>query len=75
MSVLMLDQNTDRMWMVIGAIVVGAAIIGVVSLAFPQMMNNIIGKFTTMLNGSFKAPKIGEGVGSAAINVIGSLFG
>lgn len=62
----MLDQNTDRMWMVIGAIVVGAAIIGVVSVAFPDLMDSIITSFEEML-GTYVAP-------TTAINPFGKLF-
>lgn len=41
----MLDQNTDRMWFVIGAVIVGAAIIFIANSMFPTMFTNISGVF------------------------------
>ena len=43
----MLDQNTDRMWFVIGALVVGAGIILLANKLFPTMFETI----TTTFNG------------------------
>ena len=37
----MLDQNTDRMWYVIGAVIVGAALIFLMNGAFPTLFANI----------------------------------
>lgn len=37
----MLDQNTDRMWYVIGAVIVGAAIIFLVNSSFPQLFASV----------------------------------
>ena len=54
----MLDQNTDRMWFVIGALVVGAGIILLANQLFPTMFNKItdsfsgvVGKGTTQVDG------------------------
>lgn len=41
----MLDQNTDRMWFVIGALVVGAGIILLANSLFPSMFKNITNTF------------------------------
>lgn len=38
----MLEQNTDRIYWVIGAIVVVALLIGGAKLAFPDIFNQII---------------------------------
>lgn len=41
----MLDQNTDRSWWMIGSIVVGAAIIGIALVAFPEVFDMVIDYF------------------------------
>ena len=41
----MLDQNTDRMWYVIGALVVGAGIILLANKALPEVFANITNSF------------------------------
>lgn len=41
----MLDQNTDRMWYVIGALVVGAGIILLANKAMPEVFANITKTF------------------------------
>ncbi|MEB8740602.1 hypothetical protein P4H13_26830 [Bacillus cereus] len=41
----MLDQNTDRSWWMIGAVVVG-----VVSVAFPDLTKSVISVFTEKLS-------------------------
>lgn len=41
----MLDQNTDRMWFVIGAVIVGAAIIALANLMFPNLFDSIMASF------------------------------
>ncbi|MGI8362928.1 hypothetical protein [Bacillus cereus] len=46
----MLDQNTDRSWWMIGAVIVGAALIGVVSVAFPDLTQSVIGLFKTKIS-------------------------
>ncbi|AFH87091.1 hypothetical protein [Bacillus anthracis] len=46
----MLDQNTDRSWWMIGAVVVGAALVGVVSVAFPDLTHSAINVFTDKLS-------------------------
>lgn len=47
----MLDQNTDRSWYMIGAVIVGALLIGAAQVFFPEMLQTIIGKFTEFLGG------------------------
>jgi len=49
----MLDQNTDRKYWMIGTIMVVGAMIGILSIAFPEI--------TTLLVDSFKA-KITAGI-------------
>lgn len=44
----MLDQNTDRMWYVIGALVVGAAIILIANGTLPQMFASVTQRFETV---------------------------
>ncbi|WP_180229124.1 hypothetical protein [Bacillus wiedmannii] len=46
----MLDQNTDRSWWMIGAVIVGAALVGVVSVAFPDLTESVIGLFKDKLS-------------------------
>lgn len=52
----MLDQNTDRMWYVIGALVVGAGIILLANKAMPEMFASVTESF--------------EGASSGAMSVI-----
>ena len=54
----MLDQNTDRMWYVIGAVIVGAALIFLMNGTFPTLFANIgetfeekVGQTTEMTDG------------------------
>lgn len=47
----MLDQNTDRSWWMIGAVVIGAALIVLAKTEFPSVFTAITGKFTQLLNG------------------------
>lgn len=44
----MLDQNTDRMWYVIGAVLVGAAIILIANGTLPQMFASVTQRFETV---------------------------
>lgn len=46
----MLDQNTDRMWYVIGAVIVGAAIIALVNGSLPQLFANVTDSFEGVSN-------------------------
>lgn len=46
----MLDQNTDRIWWMIGAIVVGAALITIALVAFPQVFNSVIAFFNKWIS-------------------------
>lgn len=45
----MLDQNTDRSWWMIGAVIVGALLIGIAKVAFPEVFNMVIEFFKTMM--------------------------
>lgn len=55
----MLDQNTDRMWFVIGALVVGAGIILLANSLFPQMFKNITNTFNGVVtSGTTEVGKI-----------------
>jgi hypothetical protein len=47
----MLDQNTDRTWWMIGAVVVGALLIAAAKVAFPQVFDSVITYFTSTLTG------------------------
>lgn len=42
----MLDQNTDRMWYVIGAVIIGAAIIFILNGTMPDLFASVGGTFT-----------------------------
>ena len=42
----MLDQNTDRMWYVIGAVIVGAAIILILNGTMPQIFASVADTFS-----------------------------
>ena len=50
---LMLDQNTDRTYWMIGAVVVVAVLIGASKVAFPKLFNTVITKFTSVLTTGF----------------------
>lgn len=54
----MLDQNTDRMWYVIGAVIVGAALIFLVNSSFPQLFASVGDVFTN------KTDEVSETIGS-----------
>ncbi|WMX58520.1 hypothetical protein [Peribacillus sp. R9-11] len=45
----MLDQNTDRSWWMIGAVIVGALLIGLAKVAFPEVFNIVITFFKSMI--------------------------
>lgn len=45
----MLDQNTDRNWWMIGAVVIGALMIGLSKVAFPAVFNQVIDFFKNMI--------------------------
>ncbi|WP_162917933.1 hypothetical protein [Brochothrix thermosphacta] len=45
----MLDQNTDRSWWMIGAVIVGAALIGLAKLAFPEIFETVMTFFKDMI--------------------------
>lgn len=46
----MLDQNTDRMWYVIGAVLVGAAIILIANGTLPQMFASVTDSFEGLVD-------------------------
>ena len=50
----MLDQNTDRMWFVIGALVVGAGIILLANKALPEIFANVTKSFETVTDNAIK---------------------
>ncbi|WMX58519.1 hypothetical protein [Peribacillus sp. R9-11] len=45
----MLDQNTDRSWWMIGAVIVGSLLIGLAKVAFPEVFNIVIAFFKSMI--------------------------
>lgn len=45
----MLDQNTDRSWWMIGAVIVGAVLIGIAKVSFPEVFNTVIDFFKNMI--------------------------
>ncbi|RBP59289.1 hypothetical protein DES36_11914 [Alkalibaculum bacchi] len=45
----MLDQNTDRSWWMIGAVIIGALIIGLAKIAFPEVFQLVITFFKNMI--------------------------
>ncbi|MDM5335793.1 hypothetical protein QUF84_00585 [Fictibacillus enclensis] len=45
----MLDQNTDRSWWMIGAVIVGALLIGLAKVSFPEVFNTVITFFKGMI--------------------------
>lgn len=45
----MLDQNTDRSWWMIGAVIVGAVLIGIAKVTFPEVFNTVIDFFKNMI--------------------------
>lgn len=49
----MLDQNTDRSYWMIGALVVVGMLIGGAKIAFPKLFNDVIAKFTSVLSTGF----------------------
>ncbi|MED4518170.1 hypothetical protein P9247_19365 [Bacillus subtilis] len=45
----MLDQNADRMYWVIGAVLVVGALIGLAEKEFPGLLNSVFSGFTSKL--------------------------
>lgn len=54
----MLDQNTDRTYWMIGAVIVVAILIGAAKVAFPNLFNDVIAKFTKALAAGFASMPI-----------------
>ncbi|MEK4181672.1 hypothetical protein NSQ61_19715 [Aeribacillus sp. FSL K6-1121] len=48
----MLDQNTDRSWWMIGAVIVGAGLIAAAKIAFPEVFDNVIDFFLSNIPNS-----------------------
>lgn len=45
----MLDQNTDRSWWMIGAVIVGSALIYLAKKLFPDVFQQVIDYFVSMI--------------------------
>lgn len=45
----MLDQNTDRSWWMIGSLVVGGITLGVLKIAYPEVLQKGIDAMTSMI--------------------------
>ncbi|MFF2884765.1 hypothetical protein [Bacillus toyonensis] len=45
----MLDQNTDRTWWMIGAVVVGAILIAGAKIAYPEVFQSVITYFKSTI--------------------------
>lgn len=41
----MLDQNTDRTWWMIGAVIVGAVMVGLARYLFPEVFESVVEVF------------------------------
>lgn len=54
----MLDQNTDRMWFVIGALVVGAGIILLANKAIPEIFANTVSAMNNIVTSEFGNPNL-----------------
>ena len=50
----MLDQNTDRMWFVIGAVIVGAAIIFIANGTLPTLFASVKDTFSDSADGALE---------------------
>ncbi|HDR7294911.1 hypothetical protein R6231_14600 [Bacillus cytotoxicus] len=50
----MLDQNTDRTWWMIGAVVVGALLIAAAKVAFPEVFDSVKEFFQNTLTSATK---------------------
>jgi hypothetical protein len=37
----MLDQNSDRAWWMVGAVIVGALMIGIAQVVFPEVFSQV----------------------------------
>lgn len=45
----MLDQNTDRTWWMIGAVLVGAALVYAANAAYPEVFSSVVTYFKSAL--------------------------
>ncbi|WP_179955776.1 hypothetical protein [Bacillus sp. SH7-1] len=45
----MLDQNTDRSWWMIGAVMLGAAMVTLTMVAFPELGQSVVDFFKQKL--------------------------
>ena len=77
----MLDQNTDRMWFVIGAVLIGAAIIfaanalfdGVIMVKINELIDNLLGFAESNVTDIPKAPGSDIGGTGGVINLVKSV--
>ncbi|MGH2082522.1 hypothetical protein [Aerococcus urinaeequi] len=59
----MLDQNTDRMWFVIGAVIVGAAIIFIANGTMPQIFASVTDEFSDVADaGIYYIQMLSDGI-------------
>lgn len=67
----MLDQNTDRMWYVIGAVLVGAAIILIANGTIPEIFANVTSSFDEVSNNAISGISeiSGDNLGSYLNNI------
>lgn len=45
----MLDQNTDRSWWMIAAVIIGALMVGLARVAFPEVFGMVMDFFRNMI--------------------------
>jgi len=45
----MLDQNTDRTWYMIGAVILGSVMVAAAKVAFPEVFSQVIVFFKSMI--------------------------
>ena len=64
----MLDQNTDRMWFVIGAVIVGAAIIFIANGTLPTLFASVSDSFEDGVEKGVDVVKVMEPFGHEAVN-------
>lgn len=70
----MLDQNTDRMWFVIGAVLIGAGLIAAANLLFPELFAQMAASFRGMLDNATGGLSDIDFDGGSTINLLKGLF-
>lgn len=71
----MLDQNTDRMWFVIGAVLIGAGLIAAANILFPELFATMADSFRGMLTRATEGGLDDINFdGGSTINIIRGLF-